>query len=145
MVANSGRPKMQFSMLNESKRAYEVGLAKTVLLSLVICSAQSSYALDFRCRGELNRLVVPVLRDLPFHKRQIQTNIEDGNSDIYSVRLFVAADSPDNLDKEVTIGWVNLDTTAKKAYDVSRDPDNKDELRINKSLYRVFLHKCLGQ
>jgi hypothetical protein len=132
-------------MLNESKRAYEVGLAKTVLLSLAICSVQSSYALDFRCRGELNRLVVPVLPELPFHKKQIQTNIEDGNSGIYSVRLAVTADSPDNLDKEVTVGWVILDTNAKKAYDVSRDPDNKDELRINKRLYRVFVHECLGQ
>src|ERR1700759_5797437 len=113
------------------RRAYTIGLAKTVLLSLATCSAQSSYALDSQCREELNRLVVPALLSIPFPKKQIQTNVEDSNLGTYSVRLFVAADSPDNLDKDVTIGWVNLDTNAMKAYDVSRDPDNKDELHIN--------------
>lgn len=118
---------------------------KILLFTIGILAFQQSYALNLNCREELHSLIVPALSKLPFRKKQILTNIEDSNSGIYSVRLFVAADSPDNLDKEVTIGWVNLDTNAMKAYDVSRDPENKDELRINKSRCRVFTHECLGQ
>lgn len=93
MAANSGRPKTQSSTLNESKQAYELGLAKTVLLNFAICSAQSSYALDFRCRGELNSSVVPAPQELPFHKKQIKTDIELGNSGVHRVRLRAATDT----------------------------------------------------
>ncbi|MDR8921249.1 hypothetical protein FEP54_06042 [Burkholderia multivorans] len=75
-------------------------------------------------------------------KSDIQAEIEDESNGIYSVRAYVAADSPDNLDKQVSIGWINLDTNSMKALDVTRDPDHPDELKVGEEKYRKFLSDC---
>lgn len=77
------------------------------------------------------------------NKKDIRVELEDSNGDVYSVRLFVVADSPDNLDKQVSIGWVNLNVGEMKVFDVTDDPDNRVELHVNKNKYKSFVRRCL--
>lgn len=95
------------------------------------------------CKNELRELVVPSFQDVAMNKSDIQAEIEDESNGIYSVRAYVAADSPDNLDKQVSIGWINLDTNSMKALDVTRDPDHPDELKVDEEKYRKFLSDCI--
>ncbi|MBR8187252.1 hypothetical protein C6Q14_24805 [Burkholderia ambifaria] len=110
------------------------------LLLLISCGVHASADI---CRSELRELVVPPLEHVAMNKKDIQADIEDVSDGIYSVRLYVAADSPDNLDKQVSIGWVNLDTNSMKALDVTRDPEHPDVLKVNEAKYRKFISDCI--
>lgn len=82
--------------------------------------SQSSYALSGSCQNELSELIVPSLQHVFMKKQDFRVEMEDHARGVYSVRLFVPADSPDNLDKLVPIGCVNLDTNSMQALDVPR-------------------------
>ncbi|MCL4665533.1 hypothetical protein [Burkholderia pseudomallei] len=110
------------------------------LLLLISCGVHASADI---CKSELRELVVPPLEHVAMNKKDIHADIEDVSDGIYSVRLYVAADSPDNLDKQVSIGWVNLDTNSMKALDVTRDPEHPDVLKVNESKYRKFISDCI--
>lgn len=105
--------------------------------------SQSSYALSGSCQNELRELIVPSLQHVSMKKKNIHVEMEDHARGIYSVRLFVPADSPDNLDKQVSIGWVNLNTNTMQALDVTRDPDHPDLLKVDEGKYRHFVSMCI--
>ncbi|WP_244146539.1 hypothetical protein [Paraburkholderia sp. BCC1876] len=109
-----------------------------------IIFSQSSYALSGACQNELRELIVPSLQHVFMKKKDIRVEMEDHTSGVYSVRLFVPADSPDNLDKQVSIGWVNLDTGTMRALDVTRDPEHPDVLKVDARKYKNFVSMCLG-
>ncbi|MFM0526423.1 hypothetical protein PQR11_15730 [Paraburkholderia strydomiana] len=106
--------------------------------------SQSSYALSGVCQNELRELIVPPLQHVFMKKKDIRVEMEDQARGVYSVRLFVPADSPDNLDKQVSIGWVNLDTNTMQALDVTRDPDHPDVLKVDGDKYKNFVSMCLA-
>lgn len=111
---------------------------------MIACSLSTvAYAEPGACTKELTQLVVPPLQHVFMKKSDIQTELSDNSAGVYSVRLFVAADSPDNLDKQVSIGWVNLDTHSMRAYDITRDPDHPEILNVSEKLYRDYVSKCL--
>ncbi|KAB0644160.1 hypothetical protein F7R21_03955 [Burkholderia latens] len=110
------------------------------LLLLISCGVHASADI---CKSELRELVVPPLEHVAMNKKDIHADIEDVTDGVYSVRLYVAADSPDNLDRQVSIGWVNLDTNSMKALDVTRDPEHPDVLKVNESKYRKFISDCI--
>ncbi|WP_081057788.1 hypothetical protein [Burkholderia vietnamiensis] len=116
---------------------------KIVALTFLMVISCGAYASAEVCRNELRELVVPSLEHVAMNKKDIQADIEDVSDGVYSVRLYVAADSPDNLDKQVAIGWVNLDTNSMKALDVTRDPDHPDVLKVNEKKYRKFISDCI--
>ena len=119
--------------------------ALLLLVSLLMIS-QSSYAeLSGACKRELWQLVVPPLKGVAMRKKDIRIDVDDVNDSVYSVRLFVVADSPDNLDKQVSIGWVRLDVSAMKVFDITNDPDNNVALGVNKTRYRHFVTNCLSE
>ncbi|TGN96342.1 hypothetical protein PL79_017515 [Burkholderia sp. USMB20] len=107
---------------------------------MISCGGRASADI---CRSELRELVVPPLEHVAMNKKDIQADIEDVSDGVYSVRLYVAADSPDNLDKQVSIGWINLDTNSMKALDVTRDPEHPDTLKVNAEKYRKFISDCI--
>lgn len=106
--------------------------------------SQSSFALAGSCQTELRELLVPSLQHVFMKKQHIRVEMEDHARGVYSVRLFVAADSPDNLDKQVSIGWVNLDTNTMQALDVTRDPDHPDVLKVDGDKYKNFVSMCIS-
>jgi len=114
-----------------------------LLISLSFFAEVGHAALSATCNQELRDLVVPPLKGVTMNKKDVRVELEDHNSDVYSVRLFVVADSPDNLDKQVSIGWVNLDTNKMKAFDVTDDPNSRIELRVSGSKYKSFVGRCL--
>jgi hypothetical protein len=85
-----------------------------LLLSVALCLLpQASIASPGVCRDQLRDLIVPSLQHVEMSKKDIQAELAEvvsGSPGVYSVRLYAAADSSDNLDKQVSIGWVNLDT-----------------------------------
>ncbi|WP_116136069.1 hypothetical protein [Trinickia diaoshuihuensis] len=95
------------------------------------------------CDTALRQLIVAPLHSIAMKKENVRVALEDSNDGVYSVRLFVAADSPDNRDKYVTIGWVNLDTNTMKAFDVTDDPDNPVTLNVDVARYRSYVDRCL--
>lgn len=118
---------------------------KIVTLALLLMISCGAYASVDICRSELRELVVPPLEHVAMDKKDIQADIEDVSDGVYSVRLYVAADSPDNLDKQVSIGWVNLDTNSMKVLDVTRDPEHPDVLKVNEAKYRKFISDCISK
>lgn len=95
------------------------------------------------CNRELRQLVVPALKSVAMDRKNVQAEVEDGNGGVYSVRLFVPADSPDNLDRQVAIGWIDLDVNAMKAFDVTNDADSPVALGVDKEKFAAFVKKCL--
>lgn len=59
--------------------------------------------------------------------------MEDHARGVYSVRLFVPADSSDNLD-----------TNTMQALDVTRDPDHPDVLKVDGDKYKNFVSRCIS-
>lgn len=114
-----------------------------LLVSLFLFSQGGYAAPSDVCANELRNLVVPPLKGVAMNKKDIRAELDESSNGVYSVRLFVPADSPDNLDKQVSIGWVNLDIKSMKAFDVINDPDNHVELKVNKDLYRSFVKRCI--
>jgi hypothetical protein len=93
---------------------------------------------------ELIKLIVPPLANVVMDKSIIKAEIADSSNGIYSARLFVPADSPDNLDKQVSIGWVNLDVNAMRAYDVTNDPNNKIDLKVTIETCTKICKECIS-
>ncbi|MBR8240640.1 hypothetical protein FEP12_03103 [Burkholderia multivorans] len=118
-------------------------IEKVALFTFFVMASWTACASPGACKNELRELVVPSFQDVAMNKSDIQAEIEDESNGIYSVRLYVAADSPDNLDKQVSIGWVNLDTNSMKVLDVTRDPDHPDELKVDEEKYRKFVSDCI--
>lgn len=116
---------------------------KFITLTLFMMISCGAYASTEICRSELRELVVTPLEHVAMNKKDIQTDIEDVSDGVYSVRLYVVADSPDNLDKQVSIGWVNLDTNSMKVLDVTRDPEHPDVLKVNEVKYQKFISDCI--
>lgn len=116
---------------------------KLLLMLLPFFSEAGYAALSTACNQELRDLVVPPLKGVAMNKKDIRAELADSSGDVYGVRLFVAADSRDNLDGEVSIGWVNLDVGVMKAFDVTDDLNNRVELSVSKNEYKSFVRKCL--
>jgi len=121
---------------------------ENLFLTVVLCLlSHASIASPGVCQDQLRNLVVPSLQHVAINKKEIQVELMEmasGSPGVYSVRLFAAADSPDNLDKQVSIGWVNLDTNTMRALDVTRDPDRPDLLKVDADKIRNFVSKCLS-
>lgn len=96
-----------------------------------------------KCDAALRKLIVPRLEHVVMKRQDIQVALEDSKDGIYSVKLFVASDSPDNLDKYVTTGWVDLDVNTMKAFDVTDDPDKPTILDVDMAKYRKYVDQCL--
>lgn len=116
---------------------------KLLLMLLPFFSEAGHAALSIACNQELRDLVVPPLKGVAMNKKDIRVELADSSGDVYGIRLFVAADSPDNLDGEVSIGWVNLDVGVMKAFDVTDDINNRVESSVSKNEYKSFVSKCL--
>ncbi|WP_246327084.1 hypothetical protein [Burkholderia guangdongensis] len=116
---------------------------KIAIFALFLMISCGVYASPEICRSELRELIVPPLEHVAMNKRNIQVDLEDTSDGVYSVRLYVQADSPDNFDKRVSIGWVNLDTNSMKVLDMTRDPDHPDVLKVNAEKYRKFVSDCI--
>ncbi len=87
---------------------------------------------------------------MPKNKMQVElADISDDNghprNGVYGVQIWIAADSPDNADGKVAIGWVDLDTRNMKIFDVTQDEYHPQELKIDKKLYSNFVKRCLGR
>jgi hypothetical protein len=120
-----------------------VWVSRWLFTLAVLVSSQSAYAYSASCQAQLTNLIVPSLQHVYMKKKDIRTELQDDTDGVYSVRLYVAADSPDNLDKAVTIGWINLDMNTMQVLDVTRDPDNPDVLKVVESRYRDFVSTCI--
>jgi hypothetical protein len=116
-----------------------------IIIDFAFLNSTFAFSNAPECEGDLRKLVVPPLIDVVMTKSIVQTEIDSGNNGIYGVRLFVPADTPDNLNKEVSIGWVNLDINFMKAYDVTNDLHNKVELKINRHLYKQYVARCIPE
>ncbi|MEK6349452.1 MAG: hypothetical protein V4764_18355 [Burkholderia sp.] len=128
------------------KIALSAFLATVFLLSL----SENLAAAPYNCQTELRKLVVPALEPSPMPKDKMQVELvdmSDGNGNpangVYSAQITAAADSPDNLDGKVAIGWVNLDTRHMKIFDISRDEDHPQALHVNNKMYANFVRRCL--
>ncbi|WP_061945427.1 hypothetical protein [Collimonas pratensis] len=73
-------------------------------------------------------------------KKDISAELAENDSGVYKVRLFVAADNPN---QQVSIGWVILDTNKSSAYDITRDDEHPDKLNLDAGKYKSFSDKCL--
>lgn len=115
-------------------------IATLPLLLIISCGAHARTDI---CKNELRELVVPPLKHVAVNKKYIHVDIADAANGVYSIRLYVAADSPDNLDKQVTIGWVNLDKNSMQALDLTRDPEHPDTLKLDGVKFRKFISNCI--
>jgi hypothetical protein len=129
-----------------------MNLVKHLILSIrfafiFLISALTDSAVAFsnspECTGELEKLIVPSLTHAVFSRSAIKAEISDNSDEVYSARLFVAGNNPDNLDKQVTIGWVNLNIRSMKAYEVTTDENNKMALKVNATSYKRYVDKCI--
>jgi hypothetical protein len=92
------------------------------------------------CQADLTNLIVPDLKT-PMNKKDISAELDDHNNGIYRVRLFVEADHPN---RQVSIGWVMLDTNKRIAYDITRDEEYPDRLEIDAEKYKRYVAECLA-
>jgi hypothetical protein len=124
---------------------YWIGVNFFATMPLILSQSSNAFAFSNspECVSELKKLIVPPLTHVVVNKSIIKTEITDSSNGIYSARLFVPADSPENLDKQVSIGWVNLDINSMKAYDVTNDPDNKVALEVDHDLYKKYVDRCI--
>ncbi|HWW99682.1 hypothetical protein [Collimonas sp.] len=91
------------------------------------------------CQSDLKNLIVPNIKTA-MPKKDISAELAENDSGVYKVRLFVAADNPN---KQVSIGWVVLDTNKNSAYDITRDDEHPDKLNLDAGRYKSFSDKCL--
>jgi hypothetical protein len=112
--------------------------------TLVLTSRAVAFSNSPECAGELEKLIVPSLMHAVFSRSTIRAEISDNSGEIYGARLFVPADSPDNLDKQVTVGWVNLNIKSMKAYEITNDVNNKVALKVNGASYKRYVDTCIS-
>lgn len=74
--------------------------------SAALMFSQSSYALSGACENELRELIVPPLQYVFMKKKDIRVEMEDLARGVYSVRLFVPADSPINRFPSAGSIWI---------------------------------------
>lgn len=118
-------------------------VALILILNFAILTSAFAFSNSPECKVDLRSLIVSPLTHVVMDKSIIQAEIADSSNGIYSARLFVPADSPDNVNKQVSIGWVNLDVNSMKAYDVTDDQNNTIEFKINRNLYKKYVDKCI--
>ncbi|MFC5474139.1 hypothetical protein [Paraherbaspirillum soli] len=92
------------------------------------------------CQADLKNLIVPNFKTV-MNKNDISLDLAENDNGVYKVRLFVGADNPN---KQVSIGWVVLDTNKYTAYDITRDDEHPDKLNVDASKYKSFVGKCLN-
>lgn len=125
---------------------HRIAMKHAVLCAAMLASgAAFAHASPEVCSGELSALILPPLERSSMKKQDIQLGIADESDGVYSVRLSLPAKGADNPDDQVTIGWVNLDTRAMKALDMTRDPDHPDLLAVDQAKYRKFVSDCLRE
>lgn len=122
-----------------SRMSRGIGLFLAPLLVFHVCMAAQKPA----CDQELRALVVPPLKGVAMNKKDIQAELEEQHDGVYSVRLFVAASSPDNLDGQVPVGWVDLNVDSMKAFDVTNDPNTHIEMNLNRARFERYVKNCL--
>lgn len=113
-------------------------LYKIATLPLLLTISCGAHARADICKNELRELVVPPLKHVAVNKKDIHVDIADAANGVY-----VAADSPDKLDKQVTIGWINLDKNSMQALDLTRDPEHPDILEVDEVKLRKFISNCI--
>jgi hypothetical protein len=91
------------------------------------------------CQSDLKNLIIPSIKTA-MPKKDISAELAENDSGVYKVRLFVAADNPN---KQVSIGWVVLDTNKNSAYDITRDDEHPDKLNLDAGKYKSYSDKCL--
>ncbi|MFC0401242.1 hypothetical protein [Paraburkholderia rhizosphaerae] len=113
------------------------------LIFLVTSNAAHAFSNSQDCRVDLKNLIVPSLTRVVMDRALIRAEIIEVDGNTYSARLFVPADSPDNLNGQVSIGWVDLDIELMKAYDVTDDLSNKKILDVNINKFSDYINKCI--
>ncbi|WP_143746703.1 hypothetical protein [Caballeronia catudaia] len=118
--------------------------ALKVILLCVALLTQDVFAKPVdRCGHQLQELIVPSLRHAVFERQKIMTALDDLDGSFYNVRLYVASNNPDNLDGEVTIGWVKIDIRSFLVFDVTRDPDHPERLKTSRSAVSRYVARCI--
>lgn len=112
-----------------SRTSRSIGLFLAPLLAFDVCMAAQKRA----CGRELRALVVPPLKGIAMEKKDILAEPEERDEGVYSIQLFVAARNADNLDGQVTVGWLDLNVDSMKAFDVTNDPNNRVAMSINRA------------
>lgn len=102
-----------------------------IIVAFLMEFSYVSLAATHNCQQELRNLVVSAIASFPMSKSKMQVELQemsddDGNPSTaaYGVQISVPADSPDNANGKVAIGWVNFNIGKMKAFDVSRDDDH---------------------
>lgn len=118
------------------------------LASVGAAAAHAAHAASSAsCDAQLTQLIVPALRQTAFDRQAIHaepaalTGQPDG---VLGVRLFVTPDRPGTPNRDATIGWVTLDTHALRAFDVTRDPDQPDVLKIDRHALSRYVSTCVA-
>jgi hypothetical protein len=121
----------------------EANCFAAVALALVHSNNAFAFSNSPQCVSELKKLIMSPLTRMAISKSIIRARIADSSNGIYSARLFVPADSPENMNTQMSIGWVNLDVNSMKAYDVTNDPGNKVALKVDHDLYKKYVDRCI--
>ncbi|WP_266156861.1 hypothetical protein [Dyella silvatica] len=111
--------------------------AAAVLFSITGHAADASAS---ACQADLKQLVVPGLKTA-MNKSDIAAEIAENDHGVYKVRLSVGADNPD---KQVSIGWVVLDTNKNSVYDITNDDEHLEKIDVDKAKYQSFVQRCLS-
>ncbi|NKI71266.1 hypothetical protein GN109_17725 [Collimonas pratensis] len=116
---------------------------RRIFLVLISLFSATSFAAEqsgaSSCQSDLKNLIVPSIKTA-MPKKDISAELAENDGGVYKVRLFVAADNPN---KQVSIGWVVLDTNKSSAYDITRDDEHPDKLNLDAGKYKSFSDKCL--
>ncbi|WP_211460487.1 hypothetical protein [Collimonas silvisoli] len=116
---------------------------RSILFALVAFISVACQAADkpgiLDCQAELTGLIVSNIKT-EMNKKDISVELTENDNGVYKVRMFVAADNPN---KQVSIGWVVLDTNKSSAYDITKDDEHPEKLNIDANKYKNFSEKCL--
>ncbi|RDD83626.1 hypothetical protein DVJ77_03365 [Dyella tabacisoli] len=116
---------------------------RTLLFAIAILFSLTGHAAGnpnkSACQADLKNLVVPNFKTA-MNKSDISVDIDENDHGVYKVRLSVAADNPG---KQVSIGWVTLDTNKGTAYDISKDDRHPETLHVDAGKYQNFIDTCL--
>lgn len=113
-------------------------LAVAVLFSVIGHAADETIA---ACQADVKQLVLPGLKT-PMNKSDISFDIAENDHGAYMARLFVSADNPD---KQVSIGWVVLDTNTNSVYDITKDDRHPEKIKVDAGKYQSFIDRCLNR
>ncbi|WP_266167829.1 hypothetical protein [Dyella subtropica] len=112
------------------------------LVALISVACEATDRSDISaCQADLAGLIVPNIKT-EMNNKDISVELAENDSGVYKVRMFVASDNPG---KQVSIGWVVLDTNKGIAYDITKDDEHPEKLNIDANKYKNFSEKCLGR